>query len=83
MFVCAIFFLAHLAKGNVSFWDPSSVQGKRLTVTNATKIFIGQPIFSVAIAQLTTYKIYLAPVIFRLRFVKKLFLVDKIIRKNR
>jgi hypothetical protein len=38
--------------------------GKRLTVANATKISIGQPILCVAIAQLATYKIYLAAVIF-------------------
>jgi hypothetical protein len=49
----------------------------------ATKISIGQPILCVAIAQLATYKIYLAPVIFRLRFVKKALFGDKIIRKNR
>jgi hypothetical protein len=42
--------------------------GKKLTVANATKISIGQPILLVAIAQLATYKIYLAAVIFRLRF---------------
>jgi hypothetical protein len=57
------------------------LQGKRLTVANATKISIGQPILRVAIAQLATYKIYLAPVIFRLHFVKKLFSVIKLFVK--
>jgi len=37
-----------------------TIQGKRLTVANATKISSGQPILRVAIAQLATYKIYLA-----------------------
>jgi hypothetical protein len=34
-------------------------------------------------SNLATYKIYLAPVIFLLRFVKKALFGDKIIRKNR
>jgi hypothetical protein len=55
--------------------------GKKLTVANATKISIGQPILRVAIAQLATYKMYLAPVIFRLHFVKKLFSVIKLFIK--
>jgi hypothetical protein len=54
-----------------------------LSCANATTISIGQPILRVAIAQLATYKIYLASVIFRLRFVKKALFGDKIIRKNR
>ena len=58
-------------------------QGKRLTVANETTISIGQPILRVAIVQLETHKIYLAPVIFRLRFVKKALFGDKIICKNR
>jgi hypothetical protein len=57
------------------------LQGKRLTVANVTKISIGQPILRIAIAQLATYKIYLAPVIFRLHFVKKLFSVIKLFVK--
>jgi hypothetical protein len=57
------------------------VQGKRLTVANATKISIGQPILRVAIAQLATYIIYLAPVIFRL-FCEKVLFGDKIVNES-